>query len=144
MPLLQLVYASRPFGFDSAILSNILLDARRCNIRDDITGALIARHDLFLQMLEGPSDKVEACYQRIARDDRHIEITPLSRCRVTSRLFPGWAMRDDPAQSWIWSIDAVANGAIERATEDEVLEVFTRLAAMNVVPATPEHPDTAE
>jgi hypothetical protein len=43
-------------------------------------------------------------------------------------------MRDDPAQSWVWSIDQVRQGAIERATEDEALGFFTRLAAQSVRP----------
>jgi len=134
MPLIQLVYASRPFGFDQATLSNILMDARRANARDDITGALIARHDLYLQLLEGPRDKVEAAYQRIRRDDRHVEVTRLVERSVEARLFPGWAMRDDPAQSWVWSIEEVRGGAIERTDEAEVLGFFQRLADQGVVP----------
>ena len=134
MPLLQVVYASRPFGFDSSVLSNILIDARRANARDDITGALIARQDLYLQLLEGPEDKVRAAYDRIARDDRHVEVTPLVDRRVTERLFPGWAMRDDPAQSWVWTAEAVRDGAIDRTSEDEVVGFFTRLAKQGVVP----------
>jgi|SRR6056297_226106 len=134
MPLLQVVYASRPFGFDAALLSNILMDARRANARDDITGALIARQDLYLQLLEGPEDKVRAAYDRIARDDRHVEVTPLVDRRVTERLFPGWAMRDDPAQSWVWTAEAVRDGAIDRTSEDEVMGFFTRLAEKGVVP----------
>ena len=46
MPMLQLIYASRPFGFDTAMLAGILMDARRCNARDDITGMLVCRADL--------------------------------------------------------------------------------------------------
>lgn len=134
MALMQLVYASRPFGFDQAMLDGILLDARRCNERDGITGALIARADLYLQMLEGPADKVSAAYERIRNDDRHVEVTPLLRWRVAERLFPGWAMRDDPARSWVWSIEAVRAGAVARATEEEVLGFLKRLAAMGVVP----------
>lgn len=134
MPFIQLVYASRPFGFDQAVLSAILMDARRANARDDITGALIARHDLYLQLLEGPRDKVEAAYQRIRRDDRHVEVTRLVERRVETRLFPGWAMRDDPAQSWVWSIEDVRGGAIERTDEAEVLGFFQRLADQGVVP----------
>lgn len=134
MPLLQVVYASRPFGFDQSILSNILLDARRANERDDITGALIARHDLYLQLLEGPEDKVRDAYHRITRDDRHLEVTPLVERRIEARMFPGWAMRDDPAQSWVWPAEAVRDGAIERATEDEVLGFFARMADQGVVP----------
>jgi len=127
MPLVQLTYASRPFGFNEAILAGILLDARRCNTRDGITGALIARQDLFLQLLEGPAEAVDAAYQRISRDDRHIEVRRLTRRDVNVRLFPDWAMRDDPARSWMWSMQAVADGAVGRASEDEVIGVFERL-----------------
>lgn len=130
----QLIYASSPFGFDNAMLAGILLDARRCNIRDHVTGALIVRGDLFLQLLEGPEGKVNATYQRIRVDDRHADVTRLMQRRITARLFPGWAMRDDPARSWVWSIEEVRNGAVEKATEDEVLGFFTRLAKTGVVP----------
>ena len=134
MPLLQVVYASRPFGFDQSMLSNILMDARRANQRDDITGALIARQDLYLQLLEGPEGKVRDAYERIAGDDRHVEVTSLVHRHVSARMFPGWAMRDDPADSWVWTAEEVRDGAIERATEDEVIGFFTRMAEQGVVP----------
>ncbi len=134
MPLKQIVYASRPFGFDQAMLNGILVDARRANARDDITGALICRGDLYLQMLEGPEAAVTACYERIRKDDRHTEAQRLVDRSIDTRLFPGWAMRDDPANSWIWTIQEVRDGAIERATEDEVLGFFERLAEQHVVP----------
>ncbi|MEM9499900.1 MAG: BLUF domain-containing protein, partial [Pseudomonadota bacterium] len=105
MRLIQLIYASRPFGFDDAVLAGILLDARRCNTRDDVTGALIVRGDLYLQLLEGPRRVVETCYARIRGDDRHVEPRMLMNRTITTRLFPDWAMKDDPAQSWIWSRD---------------------------------------
>ena len=133
MSLTQLVYASHPFGFDEAMLNGILLDARRCNERDSITGALIARGDLYLQLLEGPTEKVLATYHRIIVDDRHVQVKLMVQRQVEARMFPGWAMRDDPAKSWIWSIDAVKNGAVERATDEEVLVFFTRLAEIGVV-----------
>ena len=133
MSLTQLVYASHPFGFDEAMLNGILLDARRCNERDSITGALIARGDLYLQLLEGPTEKVLATYHRIIVDDRHVQVKLMVQRQVEARMFPGWAMRDDPAKSWIWSIDAVKNGAVERATDEEVLVFFTRLAELGVV-----------
>ncbi len=137
MALMQLIYASEPFGFDDAMLAGILLDARRCNARDDITGALIVRGDLYIQLLEGPKNKVEACYARIRLDDRHVGPRTLMRRMIKTRLFPDWAMKDDPAQSWVWSIDEVRDGALERATEDEVLGFFNRLAATNTVPFPP-------
>lgn len=128
MTLLQLAYASRPFGFDEAILAGILLDARRCNTRDGITGTLIARQDLFLQLLEGPKEAVNAAYQRISRDDRHIDVQQLTRREVDTRLFADWAMRHDPARSWMWSMEAVADGAVQRASEAEIMRVFERLS----------------
>ncbi|MEO1137942.1 MAG: BLUF domain-containing protein [Pseudomonadota bacterium] len=134
MVLNQLVYASRPFGFDDTTLAGILLDARRCNERDNITGALIVRGDLYLQLLEGPRRAVQACYSRIRRDDRHVEPRKLLDRSTATRLFPGWAMRDDPARSWVWSIEQVRDGAVERATEDEALGFFTRLAEDKTIP----------
>jgi hypothetical protein len=129
MALIQIIYASRPFGFDSAILSHILMQARRNNARDDITGALICRGDLYLQLIEGPEAEVAALYARIMRDDRHVEVTELLRRPVSDRIFPDWAMRDDPAQSWMWSAEEVDAGAVAKATPEESLAVFVRLAA---------------
>ena len=131
--LLQLTYASRPFGFDSAMLTGILFDARRCNARDGITGALICRDDLFLQLLEGPVDAVEATYARIRADDRHIEVRQLTRTLIAddARMFAAWAMRDDPAASWVWSRAEVDAGAPGQASEEEVLAMFRRLPAMD-------------
>ena len=95
--LIQLIYSSKPFGFDEAALNGILLTARRNNPRDAITGALICRHDLYLQLLEGPRAAVEARYSSIARDDRHLDVVKRVSRPATERLFPNWAMRDDPA-----------------------------------------------
>ena len=131
--LLQLIYASRPFGFDAGILASILVEARRCNARDGITGALICRDDLFLQLLEGPEAAVDRTYSRICADDRHIEVRRLARRMIAedARMFGGWAMRDDPAASWVWSRAEVDAGVPEAATEAEVLEMFRRLPALD-------------
>jgi hypothetical protein len=132
--LLQLVYASRPFGYEANILSSILIEARRCNTRDGITGALICRDDLFLQLLEGPERAVEATYNRICADDRHIEVRQLVRRTIDddARMFAAWAMRDDPAASWVWSRAEVEAGVPEQASEEEVLEMFRRLPAVDL------------
>ncbi|HEX8416385.1 MAG TPA: BLUF domain-containing protein [Methylobacterium sp.] len=129
MSLHQLIYASRPFGFDQAALNGILVQARRCNTRDGITGALICRSDLYLQLLEGPEDAVEAAYARIVRDDRHIEVNRLSSTPVADRLFPNWAMRDDPARSWLWTREEVGAGVVAQVSREALLRVFGRLAA---------------
>ena len=126
--MFQLIYASRPFGFDEGTLAGLLIVSRRNNERDGITGALICRADLFLQLLEGPEDLVDAAYRRIERDRRHLEVRLLSRRTVADRLFPGWTMRSDPARSWMWDQQAVNGGAVDRATEAEAVAIFERLA----------------
>jgi len=127
--LIQLIYSSRPFGFDDAALNGILMFARRNNPRESITGALICRHDLYLQLLEGPQAAVEARYEKIARDDRHLEVVKRVSRPVTERMFPNWAMRDDPARSWMWTAKEVSQGALDRAVAADFLSVFERLAA---------------
>jgi len=131
---MQLTYASRPFGFEASILSSILIEARRCNARDGITGALICRDDLYLQLLEGPEKAVERTYARICADDRHVEVRRLTRRMVAddARMFGAWAMRDDPAASWVWSRAEVDAGVPDRAREDEVLGMFRRLPPMDL------------
>ena len=128
MHLVQLIYASRPFGFDAGALDDILLSARRNNARSALTGALICRHDLFLQLLEGPRAAVTATFGRILRDDRHVEVSLLWCGDAAARLFPDWSMRDDPVQSWMWSREELRDGAIANATAEECRQVFVRLA----------------
>ena len=127
--LIQLVYSSRPFGYDEATLSGILLDARQANQRDGITGALICRRDIYLQLLEGPAVAVQALYQRIRRDDRHLEVRQHIAERVPARLFADWAMLHDPAQSLIWSPDELTDAKREDLSPAEVRRIFEDLSA---------------
>ena len=129
MSLRQIIYVSRPFGFDNAVLNGILSKSRRNNLRDDVTGALICRADIYLQLIEGPETAIRDVYARIASDDRHADINLLSNEPVTDRIFPGWAMRDDPARTWMWTQAQVAAGAIDKATRPDLLAVFNRLKA---------------
>jgi len=128
MSHLQIIYSSQPFGFDMDILSSILERARRNNVRDDITGALICRGDLYLQLLEGPAAAVASAYGRIMADDRHIGMVRRLMRETETRLFPGWAMRDDPAEGWVWTLEEINDGALDRATATDFLTVFERVA----------------
>jgi hypothetical protein len=131
MSLFRAIYTSRPFGFDSAVLSGILMDARRANERDGITGALICRADIYLQWLEGPEEQVRNALARIQRDDRHLEVTLHVAESVSDRMFGEWAMLHDPAATWIWTQDEVADGAVDRATPEEITTFFLRLRGVN-------------
>jgi hypothetical protein len=127
MNVFRAIYTSRPFGFDAAILSGILMDARRANLRDGITGALICRADIYMQWLEGPEPQVRNAIQRIERDDRHVDVKVHVAEHVPHRVFGEWAMLHDPAATWIWSQDEIADDAVIRATPEEVTAFFMGL-----------------
>ncbi len=129
MSLTQIIYSSKPFGFDASVLDDILTISRFNNSRDDITGTLICRADMYLQLIEGPDAAIQATYARIIGDDRHLEVNQLVSRVVTERMFPKWAMRDDPARSWMWTQAEVSAGAIQAATPDQILAIFERLVA---------------
>lgn len=129
MSLTQLIYASKPFGFDGTTLDAILFSARHHNQRNDITGALICREDIFLQLLEGPETAVHATYARILRDSRHVDAKLLHTGACAARQFPDWAMRHDPARSWLWTRDEVWAGAAAKASISDIQSIFARIAA---------------
>ncbi|MEO1239865.1 MAG: BLUF domain-containing protein [Pseudomonadota bacterium] len=128
MDLHQIIYSSRPFGYDEAMLAGILLDARRCNARDDVTGALICREDVYLQLLEGPKDTVLATLDRIAKDDRHADIVLHMSGRIFQRMFAQWEMLHDPAFSWLTPGQAPQAGDLDRIRNTNVRAIFEKLA----------------
>ena len=133
--LKYLIYASKPFGFDQSVLNGILVTAKTNNQRFQITGALICRSDLYLQFLEGPASEIDRIYQNIRRDDRHVEITLLAEGGAQARLFPDWAMRDDPVRSWMWSREEIADGALKMihsvVRSERCLDITKLLACLN-------------
>jgi Sensors of blue-light using FAD len=127
MGLVQLVYSSRPFGFDESVLAGILLIARRNNPRAGVTGALICRADVYMQMLEGEADVVALTYARIKADDRHLEIQTRLHRPAPERLFPHWAMLDDNGDGWFWTQGELEQGALDQVSPDDILDVFAHV-----------------
>ncbi|MEX3015557.1 BLUF domain-containing protein [Gymnodinialimonas hymeniacidonis] len=128
MSVTQIIYSSTPFGYDANLLNGLLADARRCNKRDGITGALVCRRDVYLQFLEGNDGAVRNTLERIARDDRHVEVITRYDAPSDTRLFSDWDMLHDPAHSWAWSEGQVAEGALDQAGADDFHAVFNAIA----------------
>lgn len=134
MSLYRILYTSRPFGYDEATLNGILMDARRANARDGVTGALICRDDIYMQWLEGPEAAVKAALDRIRGDDRHVEVRPRLEGPAPARVFEAWSMLHDPAVTWLWSAKEIAGGAVDDAAPGELEAIFLdvrRRAAAN-------------
>ena len=62
------------------------------NARDGITGQLQYSNSIFLQLIEGPEDKIEQLYSRIEKDPRHMGSSILFDRMSNSRTFPKWEM----------------------------------------------------
>ncbi len=126
--LVQIIYVSQPFGYDIPSLHGILQESRRNNSRDGITGALICRRDIYFQLIEGPETKVQAAFDRITRDDRHVGMKPLVSTKVKNRIFADWAMLHDPATSLIWTEKEISDGILDNTTEVDIRHMFETLA----------------
>ncbi len=73
-------------------LLEILTVARRNNQGAEITGLLLFDGGNFLQVLEGKEDVVRHVFSRIARDDRHRDLSVLFEEQVDTPQFEQWSM----------------------------------------------------
>lgn len=114
--LLRLVYASKAnTGSESvdSVLPEILNQSRRNNEPKNIGGVLCFGDGCFFQCLEGERAAVESLYDRLLEDDRHCEVTLLSKRPVRQRMFRLWNMK-------YMSVDA----KIRRMLQIEKMESF--------------------
>jgi hypothetical protein len=92
-PLSYLVYTSTakaPFNDDQ--LLELLRESRDRNSQRDVTGALIYKNGIFVQMLEGPTSDIEELREKIYRDPRHVGVMTLIRGAAELRIFSEWTM----------------------------------------------------
>jgi hypothetical protein len=62
------------------------------NLQNDVTGMLLYKRGIFLQVLEGEITAVLTTYDKIRKDPRHIDVTPIYSDFIAARKFKGWAM----------------------------------------------------
>ena len=91
--LVRLLYASRAIAtMQPALLESILTQSRAHNPERGITGILCYGGEIFMQVLEGGREQVNALYIDIARDTRHTDVVVLRYEEITERRFSGWTM----------------------------------------------------
>jgi len=91
--LVRRMYASRATAAPAdADLAAILKTSRDHNPAEGITGLLCFTDGVFVQVLEGGRDAVNARYHQIVQDRRHRDVILLSYEEITEREFPGWTM----------------------------------------------------
>ncbi len=94
--LIYVSQAARPMSEED--LAAILKKSRDYNTEDGISGLLIYKFSPsenranFMQLLEGPEDKVLAAFARIEADKRHHTKVVLEKGEISDRNFPDWSM----------------------------------------------------
>lgn len=91
--LYQIAYVSlAEMPLEARVLSDILNVSKRNNARDGITGVLMYHDRIFFQILEGEKYVVDNCYDRIANDRRHSNLSVIMDSAIESLTFPDWVM----------------------------------------------------
>lgn len=94
--LIYVSQAAQPMSEED--LTAILKKSRDYNTEDTISGLLIYKFTPsenranFMQLLEGPEDKVLAAFARIEADKRHHTKVVLEQGEISERNFPDWSM----------------------------------------------------
>lgn len=91
--LVRLLYASRFIGkIECDDIHNIMQQAHTHNPQNGITGILCYSDKVFMQVLEGGREAINALYAKILRDARHSDVVLLHYEEVSERRYAGWTM----------------------------------------------------
>lgn len=91
--LIQMLYASTALGpVTTAVTGTILRSAQIFNAANGITGVLCQGQGVWLQVLEGQREDVNALYGRILADKRHHKVQMLAFKDIKRRRYGDWAM----------------------------------------------------
>ncbi|QXP59637.1 BLUF domain-containing protein [Olleya sp. HaHaR_3_96] len=102
----RIIYTSQSTKqFNKRDLLDLLHDSRAFNTMDNISGVLMHKNGLFLQIIEGKSKDLENLIERLRRDTRHNNLKIIDDQSIEDRTFANWSMGcadfDDPTLSLI-------------------------------------------
>lgn len=131
----RIIYLSTANGVpEQDELEALMQLARKNNEKDGITG-LVAYHDYtFIQVLEGPEDKVKACFERICQNDLHRNFIVAHEAHAETRLFDRYAMafvpsaeQDEPRNTAFTNLSSIFLGDMgARLETDAAVNGFLR------------------
>ncbi|NNC72978.1 MAG: BLUF domain-containing protein [Sphingomonadaceae bacterium] len=121
----RLIYTSTAKAhITKANVEDILLNSRVKNHSVLITGILLFGGGHFLQYLEGGEDTVTRTFDRIAADDRHYEVTILTKGAIEFREFSRWDMANKIVPS------DILDDTIKAIVRDDFRNVAATLSAI--------------
>lgn len=136
----KLVYISSSIEkLNQCSIEELLSQSRKNNSKDNITGILLFHDGNFFQVLEGPEDKVDACFSRIEKDQRHRGCILLLSETVTERLFADWSMAYVPfdgmsaekQEGFLNLLEFRRTGEMDAMMRDDEVEVFLNTFLLN-------------
>ncbi len=73
-------------------LEELLVDIRKRNKLQKVTGLLLYKDGAFIQLIEGKTNTIQNLFERIKNDKRHSNIVLLLEESIKKRAFPDWTM----------------------------------------------------
>jgi hypothetical protein len=142
-PVRQIVYFSTAAeGQAEADIADVVAASYRHNVRDRITGLLVAGGHRYLQIIEGDPEPVEAMLARIRRDRRHVGVTVLVDRRLPSRNFGSWSVLFDGEPDFgefftLGEMLRIMRAMVSDRSVREQIDCFTQLFVVNPLPPPP-------
>ncbi|MFL6658254.1 MAG: BLUF domain-containing protein [Massilia sp.] len=91
--LVRLLYASRAKSeVNCTSIQEIMQQSHAHNPQNGVTGILCHSDKLFMQVLEGGRDEINALYAKILRDPRHTDVVLLHYEEISERHYSCWTM----------------------------------------------------
>jgi hypothetical protein len=91
--MLQVSYVSQSSEpMSSEQLLALLLQCRKNNTANAVTGMLLYKNGTFLQVIEGEDAVIDELVAQILIDPRHAQVQLLSRKPIASRQYADWSM----------------------------------------------------
>ncbi|MGM0504454.1 MAG: BLUF domain-containing protein, partial [Bacteroidota bacterium] len=91
--LIQIVYVSFSVkDLTENDLEELLVDIRKRNKVQKVTGLLLYNDGTFIQLIEGKTGIIQNLYEKIKNDRRHSNVVLLLDESIKKRAFPDWTM----------------------------------------------------
>ncbi|MFB9245912.1 BLUF domain-containing protein [Massilia antarctica] len=91
--LVRLLYSSRAVASPQPdTIHDIMCQAHAHNPGHGITGVLCHSEHVYMQVLEGGREAVNALYAKIVHDPRHTDVVLLHYEEINERRYAGWTM----------------------------------------------------
>ena len=89
----SILYKSKAHAsFSMEAIHRMLIDAKRFNKKNNITGCILYHDKQFIQLIEGDKKVIESLYATIKEDKRHFEVQTLLNKASKQSLWNDWSM----------------------------------------------------